>query len=180
MSSRTCSSSASLISVSAPRATIRNHAKLALGAACLILVSVTAGGCVLGNDNDRPVLAVDPLWDVAPGKLFSGDDCRGAGVRFMTWEIQDDNGKTLEMSRRIEDCKPLDFIGLVPGVYHVLLAGYDRNEEKLWETTCPPFELGRFDVLYPCEVDQVSGGESDGGVPADAATPADAGEPDAS
>jgi hypothetical protein len=162
MSSRTC------------RSTLWN-VEAALGAACLILVSVTAGGCVLGNDNDRPVLAVDPLWDVAPGKLFSGDTCRDAGVRFMTWEIQDADGHTLKATRKLEDCQPLDFIGLVPGTYRLKLEGYDRNETKLWETTCPPFELGRFDVLYPCEVDQLSGEE----VETDAGTPADAGEPDA-
>jgi hypothetical protein len=161
MSSRTC------------RSTKRSHAQVALSAACLILVSVTAGGCVLGNDNDRPVLAVDPLWDVTPGDPFSGDECRIAGVRFMTWEIQDDDGHTLKKSPKIEDCKPLDFIGLFPGTYRLVIAGYDRNVEKLWETTCSGLTLGRFDVLYPCEVDQLSGSEDaeDAGVAADAAEP---------
>jgi hypothetical protein len=142
-------------------------------AACLLLVSVTAGGCVLGNDNDRPVLAVDPLWDVTPGDRFSGDSCRGAGVTFMTWEIQDDDGHTLKKSRDLEDCRPLDFIGLVPGTYRLVIAGYDHDEVKLWETTCSGLALGRFDVLYPCEVDQLSGssGATEAGVPADAAEP---------
>jgi hypothetical protein len=147
----------------------------AFGAACLVLVSVTAGGCVLGNDNDRPVLAIDPLWDVAPGKLFAGDSCDGAGVVFMTWEIKDDDGHSLKKSRMLEHCQPLDFIGLVPGTYRLELAGFDRDEQKRWETTCPPFELGRFDVLYPCEVDQLSAEEAD----TDAGEPADAAEPDA-
>lgn len=162
MSSRTCRGATSNVEV-------------ALGAACLFLVSVTAGGCVLGNDNDRPVLAVDPLWDVAPGRIFSGDTCDGADVRFMTWEIQDDDGHTLKKSRKLEDCKPLDFIGLVPGTYRLKLAGFDRTQQMLWETTCPPFELGRFDVLYPCEVDLLSGEEAE----SDAGVPADGGEPDA-
>jgi hypothetical protein len=144
------------------------------GAACLILVSVTAGGCVLGNDNDRPVLAVDPLWDLTPGDRFSGDTCRGAGVVYMTWEIQDDRGHTLKKSRDLEDCEPLDFIGLVPGTYQLEIAGYDRDERKLWETTCSRLTLGRFDVLYPCEVDQLSSGEAP-----DSGTSEDAGEPDA-
>jgi hypothetical protein len=163
MSSRTC------------RSTKRCHAEAALSAACLILVSVTAGSCVLGNDNDRPVLAIDPLWDVTPGDRFSGDSCEGAGVRYMTWEIQDNAGHSLEKSRDLEPCKPLDFIGLVPGTYRLKLAGFDRHEEKLWETTCPPFKLDRFDVLYPCEVDQLAGDEAG----ADAGVPADAAEPDA-
>lgn len=141
----------------------------ALGVACLCLVSVTAGGCVLGNDNDRPVLAVDPLWDLAPGSLFVGDDCRGAGVVGMTWSIADSRGHELESSKRIENCQPLDFLGLVPGTYKVSLAGYDRNENKVWETDCPPYELGRFDVLETCEVDQIaSSSDSDAGEPADA------------
>jgi hypothetical protein len=160
MSSRTC------------RSTKRNHA---LSAACLILVSVTAGGCVLGNDNDRPVLAVDPLWDVTPGGHFSGDTCRGAGVVFMTWEIQDEDGHSLKKSRDLEPCKPLDFIGLTPGTYKLVIEGYDHAEQKLWETTCPGLALGRFDVLYPCEVDQLSGNDGSG----DAGVPADAGEGDA-
>lgn len=145
----------------------------ALGAACLILVSVIAGGCVLGNDNDRPVLAVDPLWDLTPGDRFSGDTCRGAGVVFMTWEIQDARGRKLKASRDLEDCKPLDFIGLVPGTYRLAIAGYDRNADKQWETTCSGLTLGRFDVLYPCEVDSLSDKESP-----DAGEPEDAGEPD--
>jgi hypothetical protein len=163
MSSRTC------------RSTKRSHAQVALGAAWLILVGVTAGSCVLGNDNDRPVLAVDPLWDVTPGDRFSGDSCDGAGVQFMTWEIQDDDGKSLKKSRDLEDCKPLDFIGLVPGTYQLVIAGYDNRENKLWEATCSGLELGRFDVLYPCEVDELSGSE---GAP-DAGVPTDAAEPDA-
>jgi hypothetical protein len=144
------------------------------GAACLILVSVAAGGCVLGNDNDRPVLAIDPLWDLTPGDRFSGDTCRGAGVVYMTWEIQDDRGHTLKKSRDLEPCKPLDFIGLVPGTYRLEIAGYDRDESKLWETTCSRLTLGRFDVLYPCEVDQLSSAEEP-----DSGTSDDAGEPDA-
>lgn len=170
MSSRTCSSSGP---VQPGRATAPaakwNHVGLALGAACLILVSVTAGGCVLGNDNDRPVLAIDPLWDLTPGDRFSGDTCRGAGVVYMTWEIRDRRGKRITASEGgdLEDCKPLDFIGLVPGTYRLQIAGYDRYEEKRWETTCPPMELGRFDVLYPCEVDQLSGEDrEDAGTPA--------------
>ncbi len=168
---RTCSSSVPA-SAAAP-STKWNHARRALGAACLILVSATAGGCVLGNDNDRPVLAIDPLWDVTPGDRFSGDTCRGAEVVYMTWEIRDSRGKTLKASEDLEDCKPLDFIGLVPGTYRLAIAGYDREEEKLWETTCPPMHLGRFDVLYPCEVDQLPGDENP-----DTDQP-DAGEPDA-
>lgn len=164
MSSRTC------------RSPIRKL-DAALVVACLGLVSVTAGGCVLGNDNDRPVLAVDPLWDLAPGGRFSGDTCRGAGVVGMTWKIADSRGHTLEESKRIEDCKPLDFLGLVPGTYRVSLAGYDRHEEKLWETDCPPYTLGRFDVLETCEVDQIASGGSDGD--RDAGEPADASAEDA-
>jgi hypothetical protein len=173
MRSRTCSSSAPVNPGHARDAapvTKRNHWGLALGAACLILVSVTAGGCVLGNDNDRPVLAIDPLWDLTPGDRFSGQTCQGADVVYMTWEIQDSRGKKIKASKdgELEDCKPLDFIGLVPGTYRLQIAGYDRYEDKLWETTCPAMELGRFDVLYFCEVDQLAGKDDrDAGEPPD-------------
>jgi len=138
--------------------------RAALGAACLILVSVTASSCVLGNDNDRPVLAVDPLWDVSPTDAFSGEGCGAAGVRFMTWAIQDSRGRTIKEADGLEDCKPLDFLGLTPGEYQLVLSGYDREEVERWSTTCTELVLGRFDVLYECPVDLV---EPDEGEPND-------------
>jgi hypothetical protein len=133
----------------------RSGSRVALVAACSILVSVTAGGCVLGNDNDGPVLAVDPLWDVSPTETFRGRTCGDAGVFSMTWAIQDSRGDTIKESEKIEDCEPLDFLGLLPGTYRLLLTGYDRNDTERWQSTCTGLELSRFDVLYTCEVDQV-------------------------
>jgi hypothetical protein len=66
----------------------------ALVTACL-LVCVGAGSCVLGNDSERPVLAVDPIWDASSSELFTPSTCSGAGVASMTWAIQDEKGKTL-------------------------------------------------------------------------------------
>lgn len=150
MGSRTCS----------PRAD-GSRVWTVLSLLCVVGTSVTASSCVLGNDNDRPVLAVDPLWDLTPGDRFVGDSCRNAGVVAMTWEIQDNRGKSLEKSDDLEPCKPLDFLGLTPGTYRLQLAGYDRDEEKLWESTCKGLELGRFDVLYTCDVDQIASGDDD-------------------
>ena len=133
----------------------RIGSRVAVGAACLILASVTAGGCVLGNDNDRPVLAVDPQWDVSPTDAFSGESCREAGVRFMTWAIQDSSGDTIRQSDGLEPCLPMDFFGLVPGRYRLRLSGYDRDEIERWSSTCTGLLLGRFDVLYNCDVDQI-------------------------
>ena len=134
-----------------------SRSRVALGAACSILLSVTAGGCVLGNDNDRPVLAVDPLWDASPSGRFSGQACSPAGVHFMSWAIQDSRGRTISESDsdEHESCKPLDFLGLTPGTYRLRLSGYDRDDVERWSTTCTGLVLGRFDVLYKCEVDQV-------------------------
>lgn len=136
-------------------ATIRPTAAVALGAACLFFVCVTASGCVLGNDNDRPVLAVDPLWDLSPGPRFLGGSCEKAGVDWMTWEIQDSRGRTLEKSTDLEPCKPLDFLDLTPGTYTVVLTGYDQDEQPRWNATHKGLRLSRFDVLYELEVDQV-------------------------
>jgi hypothetical protein len=147
--------------------------------ACLVFVSLTAGGCVLGNDNDRPVLAVDPLWDVAPGEPFLGKDCDGADVSFMTWKIEDSGGRTLKSSTGFEGCQPFDFVGLTPGTYTLVISGYDTRQNKQWDATCPGLKLGRFDTLYPCEVellgDRNGDGNGDGGVPEDAGETMDSG-----
>ena len=148
----------------------------ALGALCGILMSTAAGGCVLGHDTERPVLAVDPLWDVTPGGRFLGDTCKSAGVGFMTWEIQDSKGRTLEKSDDLEPCMPLSFVGLTPGTYRVVLTGYTLDEEKRWEGTCSKLELGRFDTYYQCPVHQQA---DDDEASMDAGVPADAGDSDA-
>ena len=87
----------------------------------------------------------------------------------MTFEIRDEHGKTLEKSDELEDCAPLDFVGLDRGTYSLLLQGYDEKETKLWEDTCTDLELGRFDVLYQCQVNQIAddsdGDDMDAGVP---------------
>lgn len=137
--------------------TKRRQSELALGAACLILVSVTASGCVLGNDNDRPVLAVDPLWDLSPGSRFVPGSCEDAGVIEMTWEIQDSKGRTLEQSDMLEKCQPLDFLDLKPGSYILVISGYDSDQVERWTATCKDLDLGRFDVLYKCDVEEDEG-----------------------
>lgn len=139
--------------------------RAALITACL-LVCVGAGSCVLGNDSERPVLSVDPIWDASSGDRFIGQTCEGAGVALMRWEIQDEKGKTLKEADDLEECKPLDFVGLDRGTYQVVLEGYDKEEVKRWENTCTDLELGRFDVLYGCMVDQLPEDETeDAGVP---------------
>lgn len=150
--------------------TKRRQSEVALGAACLILVSVTASGCVLGNDNERPVLAVDPLWDLSPGPRFVGGTCDEAGVDTMSWEIQDSRGRTLEKSEKPERCLALDFLNLKPGTYTLVITGYDRDEKERWTATCEDLTLGRFDMLYPCEVDQIDEQDESGGDDEDAGT----------
>jgi hypothetical protein len=57
-----------------------------------------------------------------------------------------------------------------------VLEGYDEHKVKRWENTCTDLELGRFDVLYQCEVEQLPDDETDpGGEDMDAGVP-DAGE----
>ena len=157
--------------------TERIGSRLAIAAACTLLGSLSAGGCVLGNDNDRPVLAVDPIWDLTPTDRFSGGGCGAAGVVSMTWAIEDSRGRTIKEAEKLDECQPLDFLGLVPGRYRLQLRGYDRDDVERWSSTCTDLVLGRFDVLYRCEVDQV---EPDEGAPSEEdAGMSDAGEPDA-
>jgi hypothetical protein len=152
----------------------RMSSRTALVTWSVLLSCAGAGSCVLGNDSDRPVLQVDPIWDAAPGEGFLADTCQGAGVAAMTWEIQDAKGKELEKSEHPEECKPFDFVGLRPGTYQLVIEGYDKDMQKRWQETCPNLKLGRFDVLYPCEVDQIPGDGTDEN-PDDT----DAGTPDA-
>ena len=136
-----------------------------------LLVCVCAGSCVLGNDSDRPVLGVNPVWDASPGERFLPAGCKDAGVAWMTWEIQDEHGKRLKKSDGLEGCAPLDFVGLTPGTYQVVMQGYDPDEVKRWESTCDDLVLGRFDTLEPCNVEQIE--------PEDSGEGADAGVSDA-
>jgi hypothetical protein len=147
--------------------------RIALVTVGLLLVCLGAGSCVLGHDSERPVLSVDPLWDAAESDRFLPETCKGAGVAWMTWEIQDEQGKGLEKSEDLEECKPLDFFGLQRGTYQLVLEGYDKDERKRWANTCTNLELGRFDVLYGCGVDQIPDDVTD--PDEDAGTP-DAGE----
>jgi hypothetical protein len=125
--------------------------QVAFVAACLVLLSVSAAGCVVGSDDDSLVLAIDPEWDLSPG---STPLCRLAGVDSMSWELRDSRGNSIRKVER-DKCLALDFVGLVPGRYELEITGYDRDEVPRWKGTCDDLDLGRFDVIYVCPVDQV-------------------------
>jgi len=147
--------------------------RFALVTVGLLLVGLGAGSCVLGHDSERPVLSVDPIWDAAESDRFLPETCKGAGVAWMTWDLQDEHGKSISKVEDLEKCLPLDFIDLDRGSYQLVLEGYDADEQKRWANTCIGLELGRFDVLYGCAVDQIPDDETDPDM--DAGTP-DAGE----
>jgi hypothetical protein len=123
-----------------------------------ILLGLAAQGCVLGNDNDPPLLAVDLIWDRSSTDKFWGGSCDQAGVVYMKWELQDDKGHTKKKGPKDgEPClEGLDFASLLPGSYTFVVSGYDDKDKMLWEATCKHLDLGRFDVLHGCEIDKLA------------------------
>jgi hypothetical protein len=125
--------------------------------ASLVLWSTTAAGCVLGDDTDGPVLAVDLKWDRSPSERFSEGSCDSAGVVWMNWTLRDSDGDALDQSPDDgTDCENgFDFFGLRPGDYALEVEGYDEADDLVWEGTCQKLRLDRFDKLYTCRVNQI-------------------------
>src|SRR5262245_38424387 len=73
-------------------------------AVLLLLAALGPSGCVLGNDTDGPVLAVDLLWDLSPTERFAAGSCQDAEVLFVSWRLKDDGGEVLQESDDDETC----------------------------------------------------------------------------
>jgi hypothetical protein len=133
-------------------------------AALPLLLALAAGGCVLGNDTDGPVLAVDLLWDLSPTDRFAAGSCEAAGVLFVTWRLKDGDGEVLQESDDDETCEEsgdgFNFYGLYSGEYQLEVEGLDDQDAQRWEATCE-LALDRFDTLYRCRIEQEEPAESD-------------------
>lgn len=124
----------------------------------LVLWSGSAGGCVLGDDTDGPVLAVDLRWDRSPSaERFSEGNCDSARVVWMKWTLRDsDDDRIDESDDDGVDCENgFDFFGLRPGEYALEVEGYDEDDTLVWQDTCERLRLDRFDKLYTCRVNQI-------------------------
>jgi hypothetical protein len=109
------------------------------------------------------VLAVDVSWDRSASDRFSDGSCESAGVVWINWELRSADGELLERSDEGgEDCPPgFDFFDLRPGDYRLDLEGYDSSDTKRWQDRCR-LNLGRFDKLYTCPVEQIAAESGDG------------------
>lgn len=123
----------------------------------LLLAALVPSACVLGNDTDGPVLAVDLLWDLSASERFAAGSCEDAGVLFVAWRLKDDEGEVLQESDEDETCAEsgdgFNFYGLYSGDYVLEVEGSDDQDARRWEATCK-FTLDRFDTLYRCKVPQ--------------------------
>jgi hypothetical protein len=117
---------------------------------------LAAQGCVLGNDSDPPKLNVDLYWDRAPqSDRFSSGVCSSAGVVWMDWTLTRDGKEIASSDEGGVECEDaFAFVDLSPGVYDLEVVGYDGEEQARWNSNCEGLELGRFDVLYQCDIDQ--------------------------
>lgn len=140
----------------------------------LVLSSLTATGCVLGDDTDGPILAVDLSWDRAASARFSPGSCESAGVIWMNWTLRDSDGEVRDDSG--DDGVPCEsgfnFFGLRPGVYELEVEGLVDDDVVTWSERCSDLRLDRFDKLYSCRVNKLGGaaagdGDEDAGTTAE-------------
>lgn len=142
--------------------------RLRRGAAAvlLLLAALAPSACILGNDTDGPVLAVDLLWDLSPTERFAAGSCEDAEVLFVTWRLKDGEGEVLQESDDDETCAAsgdgFNFFGLYSGEYVLEVEGFDDQDAQRWEGSCK-LELDRFDTLFRCRVLQEDPAAPEGG-----------------
>jgi hypothetical protein len=120
----------------------------------LLMLASTTPGCVLGGGDNDPVLSVDLLWDLNDSdSRFLAGYCDESDVIWMEWTLQDAAGRVLKESPRDEPCADgIDFHDLRPGVYSLVVTGFDENDDALWGKTCRGLEIERFSEFYACDI----------------------------
>ncbi|MET0385197.1 MAG: hypothetical protein ABW321_04520 [Polyangiales bacterium] len=125
-------------------------------AACVLplLTSFGLAGCVLGNDNDPPVLSVDLYWE---GERHADSTCDSADVDSMDWQLTDIDGNVIvveEDTPKGHECSNgFEFPDVGPGDYVLKVTGYDSEQNAVWDASCDLY-LDRFDRYYACSVDK--------------------------
>ena len=131
----------------------RRYPHISLG---LAFIAFASTGCVVGNDSDPPELNVDLYWDrTSQEDRFSGGTCDSAGVVWMDWKISRDDEEIASSEEGGVECNDgFRFPDLTSGIYTLTATGYDEDDQARWYAVCDGLELGRFDVLYACDIDQ--------------------------
>lgn len=121
-----------------------------------LMAALLAPGCLLGNNNDPPELAIDVYWEIERARFGT---CTTAHVATMAWQLTDLDGKLIaenEDTEQARDCQVgFAFVDVGPGDYIFKVTGQGRDQGKAWQGTCR-VSLGRFDRVYECEVNLVS------------------------
>jgi hypothetical protein len=144
-----------------------NSARLVLGLAATLVLSTAVSGCLLGDDNDPPVLSVDLIWDKATATdHFSPGTCGSAAVVSMNWQLKQNDQIVASSDDDPNnsggdggtpgnvDCQDgFDFVDVRrAGSYDLTINGFDDTDQMLWTDVCTGLDLERFDVLYQCQV----------------------------
>lgn len=129
-----------------------------LGGFALLGSLAASAGCVMGNDNDPPVLSVDLYWET---ERYSDRTCTKANVAAMGFRLLDAQGEVIAQNASEEQYQGasrcvngIDFPDLDLGDYSLELTGYDADHNIAWRGTCD-LSLDRFDRLYSCDIQQV-------------------------
>ena len=120
-----------------------------------LLSTLLAPGCLLGNNNDPPELAIDVYWELDRARF---DTCAIARVATMTWQLTDLDGTLISENPDTEqarECQPgFAFVDVGPGDYIFKVTGEGRDAARTWKGSCR-VSLGRFDRVYECDVNLV-------------------------
>ena len=149
---------------------------IALTLASLLTLAFVPG-CLTVSDDQGPTLSVEIFWDDEPDSSdFQGEDCFGANVDRMQWELWQGSNETCTSGaatagkcRRADadsgvksfwtwaqdedNCRnALDVIDAPPGTYAIDLTGLDADGAPKWKATCSGLTVLRFDVAFECDV----------------------------
>jgi len=109
-------------------------------------------GCVIGNDSDPPVLAVDLYWDT---DHYSDRTCKSAKVATMDFRLLDARQNVVEERQGVDCENGFEFTHADLGVYVLEVTGYDSDSSPTWSASCDLY-LDRFDRLFRCDVDKTA------------------------
>ena len=117
----------------------------------LLTVASALSGCVLGNDSDPPILAVDLFWE--SDRHLDGT-CKSADVGNMDFRLLDAQDEVVEEQSDRRCANGFEFTHAEPGDYTLEVTGYDAEHNQAWTGQCD-LRLDRFDRIYKCQVELI-------------------------
>jgi hypothetical protein len=118
----------------------------------VMTAAVALSGCVLGNDSEPPVLAVDLFW--ASTRSPKGT-CNSADVGNMDFRLLNSKEEVVKEESDRSCANGFEFTDAELGDYTLEVTGYDEDHNQAWNGQCD-LRLDRFDRIYRCEVDKTS------------------------